>query len=786
MASKSYTPEDATRQTLYEIMSADELSLCEKQTEVLKIGCEYLNVQNGHIERANELSSTHEVVVSVGGPADLLPEGATLDRATTYCRRTMDANSPLALSNAPKEGWAEDPAYEEHGFDCYLGAPIFVRGEPYGTVCFVDDAARESSFGTNEKAFVELVARLFGRELEATSYKTDLTDAHRRRESLLTAAPDAIFLADASTGDIVDVNEEAATLSGYDADELKKMAISDLQPSNNHEQYEGLLERLAATGDTTRSLSRGDQLELQTADRGRVPIEISAGTVELAGSCYIQGVVREITDRVQREQELERERELFAHSQKLANIGGWEYDCDTDELYWTDEVRRIYDVDEEFTPSLEDGISFFHSDDRPRLKAAIERAIEDGEPYDIELRIITGNEETRWVHSQAKPVQEDGQIVRLRGTFQDITERKEREEELRLRTRAMEEAGVGISISDATEPETPLLYVNDAFTELTGYDREAVLGRNCRFLQGSKTDSASVDIVRSAIEQEETRTAELLNYRANGTPFWNELTVTPVTGPTGEVSHFVGIQRDVTGRKRRERLIGVLNRILRHNLRNDMNVVGGLGETIASNVDGEVSAYAETIAETAWDLVALSKKAKTVEEAFRNDSESQPLNIVEVIEDLVADLRKKYPETTIRCELPDEQEAMTTEKLPKALTELVENAVSAGASTVTLAIVLAEDRDQVNVEVRDDGPGLPEAEIRVLQQASESPLEHGSGFGLWMVNWLVTEMGGEVDVAAKDGTAVTISLQTSRRNSAPGGGFVGDVALGADPNSRDW
>ena len=101
-----------------------------------------------------------------------------------------------------------------------------------------------------------------------------------------------------------------------------------------------------------------------------------------------------------------------------------------------------------------------------------------------------------------------------------------------------------------------------------------------------------------------------MNYRANGTPFWNKLTVTPVTDSTGEVSHFVGIQRDVTGRKRRERLIGVLNRILRHNLRNDMNVVGGLGETIASTAEGEVSTYGKTVAKTAWDLVTLTKKNK--------------------------------------------------------------------------------------------------------------------------------------------------------------------------------
>ncbi|PSQ07758.1 hypothetical protein BRC95_03880 [Halobacteriales archaeon QS_5_68_33] len=468
------------------------------------------------------------------------------------------------------------------------------------------------------------------------------------------------------------------------------------------------------------------------------------------------------------EQELDRERELFAHSQRLASVGGWEYDCRTDELYWTDEVRRIHGVDAEFTPTVEDALSFYHPEDRPRIEAAIDRAIEDGEPHDLEFRIVTADDDLRWVRAQGRPTRENGETVRLRGTFQDITERKEREQELRLRTRAMDEAGVGISIADASEPDIPLVYVNDAFTDVTGYDREAALGTNCRFLQGPETK-------------------ELLNYRADGTPFWNELTVTPVADSAGETSHFIGIQRDVTSRKRRERLIGVLNRVLRHNLRNDMTVIAGLGETIAATADGELATRAETVTETARDLVAVSEKAKVVETTLRDDPAPRPLDVVEVVERTVADLQEAHPEVTIRCELPDEQQAMATERLETVLVELVENAIAAGGSAVTVAVVPPDDDEgRVNVEVCDDGSGLPAMEVRVLKQASESPVDHGSSFGLWMVNWLVTEMGGEVDVAAADGTTVTIALQGGHRDDAPRGGAVTEAALGDDPNSWDW
>ena len=658
---ESGAPSDSIRQSLYEIMSADGLSLEDKQTRALALGREFLGVRNGHIERADEATGTHKVVASVGGPATLFSPGETLNRATTYCRRTMDADSPVALTNAPEEGWADDPAYEEHGLACYLGAPIFVRGESYGTVCFVDKNPRADSFEASEKAFVELIARLLGRELAATRYEAELTDAHKRRSTLLEAAPDAIFLVDADTAEITDVNEAATTLTGYDGVALERMTVFDLHPTHSRDQYHHLFEDLATAGDTISTLPDGSQLELRAADGDRIPVEMSARAVELSDGRYIQVIARDISERVQREQEL------------------------------------------------------------------------------------------------------------------------------RLRTRAMDEAGVGISIADATEPDTPLIYVNDAFTDMTGYDREAAIGTNCRFLQGAETKEAAVDVIRDAIEHEETRTTELLNYRADGTPFWNELTVTPVAAPDGETSHFIGIQRDVTSRKRRERLIGVLNRVLRHNLRNDMTVIAGLGDTIATATDGKIAAQAETVTETARDLMSVSEKAKTVETALRDDPAPRSLDIVEVVEETVAELQEAHPEATIQHELPGEQQAIATDRLGMVLVELVDNAIAAGGSQATVAVVPPDDdEERVTVEVRDDGPGLPAMEARVLKQASESPVDHASSFGLWMVNWLVTEMGGEVDVAAADGTTVRVALQQGYRDDAPRGGAVTEAALGDDPNSWDW
>ncbi|RDZ43002.1 bacterio-opsin activator [Haloferax sp. Atlit-19N] len=121
-----------------------------------------------------------------------------------------------------------------------------------------------------------------------------------------------------------------------------------------------------------------------------------------------------------------------------------------------------------------------------------------------------------------------------------------------LKEQAIDEAPVGITVADCSLPDRPLVYVNEAFEAMTGYSADAALGRNCRYLQGPNTDPERVAELRRAIEAEESASVELLNYRANGETFWNRVDVAPLSGPDGEVTHYVGFQTDITERVRAE------------------------------------------------------------------------------------------------------------------------------------------------------------------------------------------------------------------------------------------
>ncbi len=122
-----------------------------------------------------------------------------------------------------------------------------------------------------------------------------------------------------------------------------------------------------------------------------------------------------------------------------------------------------------------------------------------------------------------------------------------------LKDSAIHSAPVGITIANMELEDEPLIYVNDGFLEITGYDRNNVIGQNCRFLQGEKTSKLPVKKLRKAIDERKSETVELLNYKKDGTEFWNRITISPVKNDSGKITHYLGFQEDVTEFKENEK-----------------------------------------------------------------------------------------------------------------------------------------------------------------------------------------------------------------------------------------
>lgn len=638
MAVEHATDAGTTREALYRLLEAEGPTR-ERLREAVRLGRAHLDVESGYVLRHGD-DETDTVTVSVNGDRtpELVTEGSKHAHAYTYCRRTVEEPTPVALSNASDQGWDDDPAYEEYGLECYLGASVFVRGEVYGTVCFVSRAARERSFDDGEKALVEQVARTVGRLLERDRYERELATEQSRgaryREkyrTLLETVPDAAVLADTGTGAIVEVNEGATELVGYDAAKLREMSMTDFYDADDETKYVELFYWFVENEGTRSRFDDGSQVTLTRQDGTVVPVEISANIVEI-----------------------------------------------------------------------------------------------DGEE-------------------------------RLLALFRDISERLEREADLRLFRRVIEEATIGVTIADATAEDLPLVYTNDEFYRMTGYDEEVAIGRNCNFLQGAETDAETTARIGRALDAAEPVETELVNYRRDGTPFWNRLTIAPVHRADGEgVSHYVGFQQDVTARKRREELIGVLNRLLRHNLRNELTVVSGYAGILADRCSGKESAMATQVQESARELTELAEKARSLEDVMSREAPLESYDLADTVRDVVDEFEDRYPAVTFRVETPATAHVVGHRPLRRAIAELVENAAEHGAGPVQVRV--ARDDAGVVVEVHDAGDGLSELERQVIEQGTETPLKHSLGVGLWLVNWIVTGVGGTVETDVADGTTVTLSF----------------------------
>jgi PAS domain S-box-containing protein len=387
---------------------------------------------------------------------------------------------------------------------------------------------------------------------------------------------------------------------------------------------------------------------------------------------------------------------------------------------------------------------------------AFERTVAGETVENLELGFVDAAGERVVVAVNATPIRGDDGVVGVQGVGRDVTERIERERELRRKTRAMDEAQVGISMADA-EGDLPIVYANEGFERVTGYDAAEMVGRNCRFLQGPATDEAAVDELGDAIDAGEPASVELLNYRADDSPFWNQVRLSPIEGPDGDLTHYLGFQTDVTERKRTEQLVRLLNRVLRHNLRNDLNVLLGVGTHLQSGLteDDDLSELGERIERTANRLLGTSEQARELERYARRERDPRRLDPAALFDAVTNDA----PEgTTVDAAVRTERGICAGPELETALTELVENAVEhdPGAET-RIELGATADGEWVELTVRDDGTGIDDMEAAAIDAGEETDLVHCSGLGLWLVNWIVTRYGGSFGVSERDDGAGSVA-----------------------------
>ncbi|ELZ42840.1 histidine kinase [Halorubrum saccharovorum DSM 1137] len=360
-----------------------------------------------------------------------------------------------------------------------------------------------------------------------------------------------------------------------------------------------------------------------------------------------------------------------------------------------------------------------------------------------------------------------GNLVERRRTTLRLADREQRlaaaVEEIRQKERAMDEAPVGIALAEPGTGNNPLTYVNEEFERLTGYGPE-VLGKDCRLLQGEDTDPATTAAIREAIDDERPVSVDILNYRANGKKFWNQLTVAPIHDETGDVIRFVGFQTDITDRKIRERRLEVMSRVLNHNLRNKMNLIEGYTELLRSDPDEEQRRKSlDVISETTDDLMRIAEAVRKIDHTLsKTDPGETAVELRDRLSELLSQMTDQYPNATFHLSLPDgDSLGVSVLGLQTAIEEGVENAVKHNDDPEPTVWIRAERGDEgwIEIEIEDDGPGIPEHETHVLERG-ETSLKHADRLGIWLMYWVVSKAGGQFSVESSEtgGTLLRMTI----------------------------
>lgn len=698
------------RHQLRKILSRQDEGSDQRIQNILQLAADWFGVELGLLVQVDRSGDTY-TIDEVSAPCPEITRGLTGDLLSTYCRMVVVEEEPLALENAPEQGWKDDPAYQSSLLATYIGTEVLVGQEPYGTVCFVDLKPRDVAFDEQDRTFLELISNAVGRVLDQrpsapaaspdtpqnlsrverryrTALKnspvlfakvdTDLryewvynphpdfdpdavvgrrddevddgpgidrlVDLKRRtleqgeqiREEITFERSDGLYVHDITAtplregaGDDVtglvtaslDITERKETERKYRETQTRYRALSENFPDGAVGVYDSDLRYTLVEGtlvgealpsqdafvgahvpdlfpeETARDivpLFRAaveevvtDSTETQYGGRDwkvwATPLRDRNGTV-YGGLSFAQDITEEkrearkrtqvisrvtdaivevdadwrftlvnnaaealydmeeadllgehfwdvfdtaldtrfeetyrrvmetrepdslvehfprldgwfdvevypnedgglafyfqdVTEQKEREATLRRQRNLLAQTQRLA--GAWEVDLRSREISWSEAVYRIHGLPPDADIDLERALSFFPAEARSRIESALDQCVEEGEPYDLELPLVTAEGDRRWVRAVGAPAEEtDGAVTKVAGAFQDITERKEVEADLReerdFLDRILKTNPDAIVCLDR---EGTFVQASDRSKEVLGMDKDEIIGR---------------------------------------------------------------------------------------------------------------------------------------------------------------------------------------------------------------------------------------------------------------------------------------------------------------------
>lgn len=719
-------------------------------------------------------------------------------RLQTFCAHTLLADGLFEVRDAQLDArFVDHPdVLAQPPLRFYAGVPIRLDdGSHPGTLCVVDFRPRELS-----EAQREALTRLADAAAEALMMREraqahmDMATADQAFRALAETAPLGIFRTDAS-GRSVYTNPLFQRIYGVSAPDAKGDGWAALVAQED---------RASVVDRWKRCVERCEPFEMsyrirRPGNRGLRQVRVRAKPLLLPGgrlSGFV-GIAEDVTDKLSVERELRESQALLDRTGRVAGVGGWTLDLQTQALVWSDQTCRIHDLQPGHQPTLEEAIAYYRPEARAVIATAVERGISHGEPWALELPLVTAQGREIWVLSQGQVDWQDGVPVRLVGACQDVTEHHRAAVELeysRQRLRALYESTPALMHSVDTAGR--LLSVSNRWLERLGYRREQVIGRMLDdFLtpesmqqvrdvyrpamwRDGHVDDCAVQLICADGQLRDVLVSAVAEYDTDGAPLRALALVDDITE---ELKRRAELAQEQRMRRQTERHVQELDQLLRersemldvlaHEVRQPLNNASAALQSAAASLAGRGERQAQERLTRAQAVLGqvLAGVDNTLAAASllagggriaRLDTDIDTLIAV-----TVADLpREQRDRVVVHRHTATRTALMDMSLLRLALRNLLSNALryAPGASAVALHVMDFDEPAALQFEVADAGPGIPRELLPRLftRGARGGGPESTHGLGLYIVRRVMDLHGGSAELLRTGplGTVMRLTL----------------------------
>jgi PAS domain S-box-containing protein len=465
---------------------------------------------------------------------------------------------------------------------------------------------------------------------------------------------------------------------------------------------------------------------------------------------------------------LKESQEGLAEAQKMAHIGNWEWDIAADKAYWSEEMYRIFGRDpKKEAPPYEEYLSYIHPDDLDHYCDAIKKAARD-KPFSIDYRIVLANGEERTVHLTSKYVMDNKNLpVKIKGTVQDITERKNSEEKIQLLANIVKSSNDAIGTISL---DGIITSCNEEAEKVYGYSVEEILGKNASILAPPHLDKETIKLIEKIKQREQVNNFDTLRLRKEGKTINVSITLSPVFDTSGKLTNVSFISRDITKRKEAEETLAKIEiarkQEIHHRIKNNLQVISSLLDLQAEKFRGknkiEDSNVLEAFKESQDRVISMA----LIHEELHKGGELDTLNISNYIEELADNLLSTYRvgnngiilDTDIEEDIFFDMD--TSIPLSIIINEIISNSLKhafSGRDKGEIRIKLHREggcNTPYILSVSDNGTGIPEdLEIKDLDS-----------LGLQLVTTLVEQLDGELELKRNNGTEFIIRFGVTGNN----------------------